>query len=50
MFYPMYCSASRLDAQANSLALLGAGQSTIDYVNNMKGDPYWQTPVADRYW
>lgn len=39
-----------LDAQANSLALLGAGQSTIDYVNNMKGDPYWQTPVADRYW
>ena len=39
-----------LDAQANSLALLGAGQSTIDYVNNMKADPYWQTPVADRYW
>ena len=39
-----------LDAQANSLALLGAGQSTIDYVNGMKGDPYWQTPVADRYW
>lgn len=39
-----------LDAQANSLALLGAGQSTIDYVNNMKGDPYWQAPVEDRYW
>ena len=39
-----------LDAQANSLALLGAGQSTIDYVNGMKGDPYWQTPVEDRYW
>ena len=39
-----------LDAQANSLALMGAAQSTIDYVNGMKGDPYWQTPVEDRYW
>lgn len=39
-----------LDAQANALAQMGAGQSTIDYVNGMKGDPYWKTPVEDRYW
>ena len=39
-----------LDAQANSLSLMGGSQSTIDYVNSMKNDPYWQTPVEDRYW
>lgn len=39
-----------LDAQANSLSKMGAAQSTIDYVNGMKNDPYWQTPVEDRYW
>lgn len=39
-----------LDAQANSLSLMGASQSTIDYVNSMKDNPYWQTPVEDRYW
>ena len=39
-----------LDAQASSLSQMGASQSTIDYVNNMKDSPYWQTPVEDRYW